>query len=136
MNAAVAWSGARSLLLGTLPGESNSAGTSAAAQAVTVPPWASTLIVAARTRQGTDGPQGNDFQRIVVAPGPPGSDAQPLGVVLSERAINATWRHRSLTTFVDDLRGRELWIQAAVVNDGRYAKAWMFMDDVEAIFCP
>jgi hypothetical protein len=137
---AMAWSGLRSLVLGVLSDEPNRLSYSTIWQPMRVPADASTMTVSARTFQEAQPGGGADRQLLLVYDVDPAQniDGQraPIAYVFGERSDAKAWQKRVRTIDVSAYRNRTLWIYATVFNDGRGGRAWMFLDDVEAAFCP
>jgi hypothetical protein len=133
-------SGQRSMLLGIRPGEPNEYSYSTIWQAVDVPANASTMAVAAWTYQGAEPGGGPDRQLMLVYDVDPDHNREgrqsPIAYVFGERVDARTWQRRTLTIDVSEYRGSTLWIYSTVLNDGMGGRAWMYLDDVEVVFCP
>lgn len=136
---AMAHAGRRSLVLGILSDEANRYAYSSAWQRVQVPIDAVDLSVVGWTFQEAQPGGGADRQLLLVYDIDPAANAQgqrsPILRVLGERSDAKAWQRRVESLDVRPWRGRSLWVYASVVNDGAGGRAWMMLDDVEAVFC-
>jgi hypothetical protein len=132
--------GNRSLLLGVIPGEPNVLSYSSTWQRVRVPNDATRLTVAAWTYQQAEAGAGPDRQLFLIYDVDPATNGtaqrSPIATVFGERSNAAAWQRRSLTLDVASYRGRYLWVYGTVMNDGFAGRAWMYLDDLETVFCP
>jgi hypothetical protein len=137
---AMAAAGERSLALGILPGEPNLFSYSTAWQPLAVPGSARTMSVAVWTYQAAEPGGGPDRQLMLVYDIDPAQNLQgqrsPVAYVFGERVNAGAWQRRTLTLDVTPYRGQTLWLYTTVANDGFGGRAWMFIDEVEAVFCP
>jgi hypothetical protein len=132
--------GARSMLLGILPGETNQFSFSTIWQGVRVPNDATNMTVSAWTFQAAQPGGGPDRQLMLVYDVDPGEtltwQRSPIGTVFAERVNADAWQRRTLTMDVSQYRGRDLWLYSSAVNDGQGGRVWMVLDDIEVKFCP
>jgi hypothetical protein len=133
-------SGERSMLLGIKPNEPNEYSYSTIWQPVPVPSDARTLSIAAWTYQGAEPGGGPDRQLVLIYDIDPSQNREgrraPIAYVFGERVDARVWQRRTLTIDVSDHRGGTLWVYSTVMNDGMGGRAWMYLDDVEVVFCP
>lgn len=130
----------RSVVLGVMPDEPNRFAYSSLWQPVDVPADATRLTVAAWTFQEAQPGGGADRQLMLVYDRDPADNTDgarsPVAYVFAERSDAKAWQRRTKTLDVTEFRGRRLWLYSTVVNDGLGGRAWMFLDDVEMVFCP
>jgi hypothetical protein len=134
------YSGMRSLLLGIKPGEANTFSYSTAWQGVLVPVGARTMTLSAWSYQAAEPGGGPDRQLLLIYDVDPATNTHgqhsPIAYVFGERVDAQAWQRRTVTIDVTAYRGRNLWVYATVANDGLGGRAWMWLDDVDARFCP
>ena len=137
---AMGHSGSRSIVLGILPDEPNRFAYSTVWQPVSVPEDATDLSIAAWTFQEAQAGGGPDRQLMLVYDIDPqlnvSGQRSPIATVFGERSDAKAWQRRTRTLDVSAYRGETLWLYSTVLNDGLGGRVWMFLDDVEMVFCP